>query len=211
MRIRLESLWPILSDYDESAGATTDYYFHQDLWAARKIYAVKPSRHVDIGSRIDGFVAHLLVFMPVEYVDIRPLPEPVRGLAVTLADATSLEMFSDNSLSSLSSLNVAEHFGLGRFSDPIDPMACFTFMKSLARVLAPGGRLYISTPVGRERVEFNAHRVFALQTVLSSFSGLQLVEFSYVDDYGHLHETVHPHEFPEETNFACGLFEFTKC
>jgi len=209
MKVRFNSLWPVLHEYQSSAGLAADYYFHQDLWAARKIYEARPRRHVDVGSRIDGFIAHLLVFMPVEYVDIRPLP-PVRNLTVVQADATRLDMFADNSLPSLSSLNVAEHFGLGRYSDPIDPAACFTFMSALARTLAPEGRLYFAAPVGRERVEFNAHRVFSLETVLAQFRGLRLVSFSYVDDAGHLHEEVEPASFPQDSEFACGLFEFTK-
>ena len=209
-RIQLESLCPILGDFHGSAGEVLDDYFHQDLWAARKIYRARPPRHVDIGSRIDGFIAHLLVFMPVEYVDIRPLPHPVKDLAVIQSDATWLSMFSDDSIPSLSSLHVGEHFGLGRYSDPIAPMACFAFMSSLARVLAPGGRLYFSTPVGRERVEFNAHRVFALPTVLSHFNTLKLLSFSYVDDLGRLHEDADPRDFPQQSQYACGLFEFTK-
>lgn len=210
LRISFGSLWPVLSDFGRVAGTASGHYFHQDLWAARKIYSVRPLRHVDIGSRIDGFIAHLLVFMPVEYVDIRPLDEPIANLTVTQADATSLDMFSDNSVPSLSSLNAAEHFGLGRFSDPIDPMACFTFMSSLARVLAPGGKLYFSTPIGRERVEFNAQRVFSLQTVLAQFADLLLVSFSYVDDDGCIHEGVEPDNFPWQADLACGLFEFSK-
>src|SRR5258708_35341646 len=47
--------------------------FHQDLWAARMVFEQRPSRHVDVGSRIDGFVAHVLPFMLVTVVDIRPL------------------------------------------------------------------------------------------------------------------------------------------
>jgi len=209
-RIELESLFPILGDFHSNAGEVLDDYFHQDLWAARKIYRARPARHVDIGSRIDGFIAHLLVFMPVEYVDIRPLLHPVKDLTVIQSDATSLSMYSDNSIPSLSSLHVAEHFGLGRYSDPIDPTACFAFMSSLARVLAPGGRLYFSAPMGRERVEFNAHRVFALQTVLSRFSALKLLSFSFVDDSGRLHEKADTQDFPHQSQYACGLFEFTK-
>ncbi|HWF86113.1 MAG TPA: hypothetical protein VG222_14745 [Vicinamibacterales bacterium] len=49
------------------------HYFHQDLWVAKRIYAARPAAHVDIGSRIDGFVAHLLTFMPVTVIDVRPL------------------------------------------------------------------------------------------------------------------------------------------
>ena len=33
-------------------------------------------------------------------------------------------------------------------------------MKNIANLLEPGGILYLSTPIGQERVEFNANRVF---------------------------------------------------
>src|SRR6516165_5825430 len=71
--IPLGHAYPVLSDYKESAGAARGHYFHMDLWAARKIFTAAPRHHVDIGSRIDGFVAHLLAFRDVEVVDIRPL------------------------------------------------------------------------------------------------------------------------------------------
>jgi Caenorhabditis protein of unknown function, DUF268 len=93
-------------------------------------------------------------------------------------------MLQRNSVESLSSLHAAEHFGLGRYSDPIDLDACFKFMDSLQTVLAPAGRLYFSVPVGRERVEFNAHRVFSPLTILRRFSLLQLESFSFVGDDG---------------------------
>lgn len=209
LRIAPDSLYPILDDFDAPAGDLSDY-FYQDLWASRKVFEARPPRHVDVGSRIDGFIAHLLTFMPVEYVDIRVLDRPVRNLTTIVTDATSLEAFPDDSIGSLSSLNAAEHFGLGRYSDPIDPMACFRFISALSRVLAPTGRLYFSVPLGRERVEFNGHRVLALPTILSGFGNLNLLSFSYVDDSGCLHEDVKPEVFPCDSAYCCGLFEFTK-
>jgi hypothetical protein len=205
----LRHLYPILDDRKRQAGETQGHYFHQDLWAARKIFARQPETHVDIGSRIDGFIAHLLVFMPVTLVDIRPIEDPITGLNFVCDDATTLTRFPDGSLASLSSLHAAEHFGLGRYGDPIDPLACFRFMGALARVLEPGGRLYFSVPVGRERVEFNAHRVFAIETVLDAFKALELCSFSIVGDDGLLRENVDPASVAQ-SEFACGLFEFTK-
>ncbi len=166
-------------------------------------------QHIDIGSRLDGFVAHLLVFMPVTVIDIRQLESELTDLRFLQDDATKLSRMEDNSVDSISTLHAAEHFGLGRYSDPIDPMACFKFMSALQRVLAPGGRLYFSVPIGRERVEFNAHRVFAPKTILDSFSSLHLVSFSFVGDDGHIYEDVDALKIPE-SELACGLFEFTK-
>ena len=208
-QITFSDLFPILSDRKEAAGTIGGHYFHQDLWAARKIRERGPQQHIDIGSRIDGFIAHLLVFMPVTVVDIRSMKSTVSGLTFLQDDATELARFPSGSIDSLSTLNVAEHFGLGRYSDPIDPDACFKFMKSLERVLAPNGRLYFSVPCGRERVEFNAHRVFAPQTIIDSFPNLKLLSFSAVGDDGNFYESADPAAVAK-SEFSCGLFEFTK-
>lgn len=135
----MENLHVILSDWNGDAG-TLDYYFWQDLWAAKKIFQRRPSQHLDIGSRIDGFVAHVLSFMPVTMIDVRPLSESekVEGLNFIQADATNLENIPDNSLESLSSLCAPEHFGLGRYGDPVDAQACFKAMKSMQRVTGGG-------------------------------------------------------------------------
>jgi hypothetical protein len=209
LRIQVRHLFPILTDRHGSAGQADGHYFHQDLWAAKKIFERRPTSHIDIGSRVDGFVAHLLAFMPVTVLDIRKLESTVAGLTFLQDDATEMRRIVDNSAYSISSLHAAEHFGLGRYSDPVNPQACFAFMRSLERVLAPNGRLYFSVPVGRERVEFNAHRVFAPRTILESFPLLQLVSFSFVSDAGQLIENADPLAMPP-SDWACGLFEFTK-
>jgi hypothetical protein len=208
-RISLRHLFPILTDRGDSAGVASGHYFHQDLWAAKQIFERAPERHVDIGSRLDGFVSHLLVFMPVTIIDIRQLESSVPGLNFVRDDAMHLSGIASDSLGSVSSLHAAEHFGLGRYSDPIDPSACFQFMNALQRVLAHDGRLYFSVPVGRERVEFNAHRVFAPKTIVDSFPQLQLLSFSYVGDDENLHEDGDM-AAAAKCDYGCGLFQFTK-
>jgi hypothetical protein len=207
--LRMRQLFPALGEDTTEAGVARGEYFHMDLWAARKIYERRPTRHVDVGSRIDGFVAHLLVFMPVEVLDVRPLESRVAGLTFTQADATRLDGFADESLESVSSLHAVEHFGLGRYGDPIDPNAWAQAMLALARVVAPGGRLYFSVPVGRERLRFNAHRILAPRTVLEHFRSLELVSFSGVNDSGELCPDCAPDDLADAYS-AAGLFEFTR-
>lgn len=154
-------LCPVLVDFFGEAVNLDRHYFYQDLWAARTLFIRKPSHHVDVGSRIDGFVAHVLTFMPVTVVDVRPLTAQVPGLSFIQDDASNLSAFRENTVESLSSLHALEHFGLGRFGDEVDPSAWFQAIQTFARVLRPCGHLYLSVPVGRERVEFNAHRVFS--------------------------------------------------
>lgn len=208
--LRVNKLMPCMGDYTQPAGMASGDYFHQDLWAARKVERRRPAHHVDIGSRIDGFVAHVLVFMKVTVVDVRPLEVGDLDLSFLRCDATSLNQFADDSLESVSSLNAAEHFGLGRYSDEIDPMGHLKFMASLQRVLAPGGRLYFSVPVGGECLYFNSHRVLRPQSIVDAFSKLKLVSFSYVDDAGLMWSDVPIGRVPADAKDSCGLFEFTK-
>jgi hypothetical protein len=202
-------LYPILLDIDRQAGTAYGEYFYQDLWAARKIFSNRPVSHIDIGSRIDGFISHILTFMPVTVIDIRPLKSSISGLTFIQSDATYLSEFSDNSIESLSSLHAIEHFGLGRYGDPIDPQACFKAMRTLARILKPGGKLYFSVPIGREHIRFNANYVFAPDTILDIFKNLELQSFSVIDETGEFKENVNPYDY-NNVKMVCGLFEFFK-
>ena len=117
--------------------------------------------------------------MPVTMIDIRPLPEKIEGLKFIQADATNLDGIADNSIKSLSSLCAPEHFGLGRYGDPIAPDACFKAMKSMQRVLQRGGYLYCAVPVGETScVAFNAHRIFNSIKSLSSLCAPEPVAIS---------------------------------
>ena len=207
--LTLKAVRPCLGEHRESAGKLDKHYFYQDLWAAREIHRLQPASHVDIGSRIDGFISHILCFTSVTVIDIRAQPLEVEGLTFVQDDATELRRFSDSSLQSVSSLNAVEHFGLGRYGDPVDPSAPLRAMKSLQRVLGYDGRLYFAVPIGRERLEFNAHRVFAPSSILSAFSQLQLLSFAAVNDNGQFLTGIDP-ESLSKSEYACGLFKFTK-
>lgn len=207
-RVPLLDTYPAFLDRRDSAGAARGHYFHQDLWAARKVHASKVTEHVDVGSRVDGFVAHCASFTEVTYVDIRPLGAQVPGLRAVVGSVVALP-FADRSVRSISCLHVVEHVGLGRYGDPIDPEGSEKAMRELARVLAPGGSLYFGIPIGRERVCFNAHRVLSPRTVLRAFGELGLASFAAVDDRGDLVDPARPDDF-EQADYACGLFHFVR-
>lgn len=62
---------PILGEWDEASGSIAAYFL-QDQMVARWILQTEPQRHLDVGSRLDGFVGSLSVFREVEVIDIRP-------------------------------------------------------------------------------------------------------------------------------------------
>jgi SAM-dependent methyltransferase len=205
-RLRLRHAFPRIDDA-RATSAYDSHYFFQDIWAARHIAFRRPDRHVDVGSRVD-FVGFLTAVTRVSFVDIRPLEvdvpdfEPIAGSLLALP-------FADRSLESVSCLHVAEHVGLGRYGDPLDPAGTRKAAAELQRVVAPGGELLFSLPVGRERVEFNAHRVHDPRRVRGLFDELELVEFSGVDDAGRFRRDRSLDELAGQ-RYACGMFRLRR-
>ena len=193
----------------ESAGSAGGHYFWQDLWAAGDLHANNVSEHIDVGSRLDGFVAHVLLGCRVTYVDLRPLVLEHPNFNFLQGSILDLP-FDSGSVTSLSCLHVIEHIGLGRYGDAVDPEGYMKAAAELTRVLAPNGRLLIGTPVGDERLCFDAHRVFDPETVVAAFDGVHLAEFHLVPDNGA--GVVRNATFAEarKCRYGCGLFVFTK-
>ena len=195
---------PILHEWTETSGGL-GAYFQQDLAVAKWIHATRPERHIDVGSRIDGFIGHLAVFREVEVIDIRPAPGKVAGIRfhqLDIMEALPKEWIECTD--SLSCLHTIEHFGLGRYGDPIDPEGHLKGLEQLKRMVARGGLLYLSTPIGPERVEFNAHRIFSAETVRSWFGENWNIErFAVIDDDARLRESVDWNGPEVSIHFGC--------
>ncbi|MGH8640232.1 MAG: DUF268 domain-containing protein [Burkholderiales bacterium] len=199
-------LFPCLTDASAKTGFDPHYFF-QSAWLARKLAASRPAVHMDIASDV-GMVGVLSAFVPVEFLDIRPLDVVLPGLTSRRGDLSSLALPSD-SVSSLSCLHVLEHIGLGRYGDPLDSDGHVKAAGELSRVLAYGGDLYLSVPVGRERACFNAHRVFSVATIQNLFAALDLSDFALVDDHGRFLSGIAASE-AGSNEYGCGMFHFAK-
>jgi len=205
----------ILDERFSESGTMSGHYFHQDLYVASRIFKNNPKLHVDIGSRTDGFVAHVAVFREIEIFDIREQKSKVKNIIFRKADLLELPEGMVNYCDSISSLHAIEHFGLGRYGDPIDYFGHLKAIENVTKILKTGGTFYISVPIGAQRIEFNAHRVFSVQYLLDLFKyNFTLQRFSYIDQHGDFHENVELIQTQIDTNYncnyGCGIFELIK-
>jgi len=172
----------LVAPHVDDATATTaiePIYFYQDAWAFERIVARRPARHIDVGSH-HKYVAFLSKVVPTTMVDLRPLSVPLDSLEFIEGSILDLP-FADQSLESISSLCVVEHIGLGRYGDELDPDGSEKAIAELVRVVASGGRLYLSVPVSREYVvAFNEARSFPRDYILEQVAPLELVEEHYI-------------------------------
>lgn len=204
--IRLLDLYPRLHDRTSLQGIDP-HYFHQAAWAMTRVAAAAPAQHVDVGSET-SFVGMLTAVTNVCYVDIRPVGVRLPRFEERVGSVLDLP-FETHSLESVSCLHVAEHVGLARYGDPLDPEGTVKAALQLQRVLAVDGDLLFSLPVGRERVEFNAHRVHSVERVVALFPQLTLKEFSIVTDDAELRIDA-PTSGWDDQEYACGMFWFTR-
>lgn len=215
-----------LSDYREEAGSVDAHYFFQDVYAANKVMKSGVRHIYDIGSRIDGYISHLLSMdIKVTMIDIRPLPEHIDNLDFIQGNAMDLSNIEEGSVPVLSCLHALEHFGLGRYGDAVDYYGWKKALMGYVRILKNGGILYLSVPVGKEqKVMFNAHRIYRPWTIVrTAVDDMRLEEFTYFHqgvrttlDFTHDDDMEHIASILENVadnylgNYDCGIFTFRK-
>jgi SAM-dependent methyltransferase len=199
--------WPCLDDATQTTPFDKHYLFHL-AWAARVLARTRPAKHVDVSSALQ-FASMVSAFVPTEYYEFRPVSLGLDGLTTRAADITHLPI-EGRSVSSLSCMHVVEHIGLGRYGDALAPDADLAAMDELSRVLAPGGNLLFVVPVGAPRIQFNAHRIYSYNHIVTGFGALRLVEFALIPDHDDPQGIVvnAPSELVEKQRYGCGCFWF---
>lgn len=200
------SLFPIMFDKNDNSGVANGQYFYQDIYVAQQIYKNCPERHIDIGSRVDGFVAQVAVFRKIEVIDIRKLTTKIKNIVFIQSDLMITNQALMNSTDSLSCLHAIEHFGLGRYGDSIDYKGHLKGLENIKKIIKRGGLFYFSTQIGHQRIEFNAHRVFSVRYLIDYFKqDYEILNFSYIDDSGDFFENANLVDDMIDKNFGCNL------
>jgi hypothetical protein len=205
---------PMLNDSLDQAGISKGHYFHQDLLVASYIYKANPKTHIDIGSRIDGFVAHVASFRKIQIIDIRNLNkighENISFIKLDLTKNFNSSLLSD----SVSCLHAIEHFGLGRYGDTIDPVGYIKGFNNILKIIKKNGILYISFPISKNNeIHFNSQRVFNPNEIfnwVSKENNILLKNFDYVDSRGDLHLNTKISDIENIKEYGCGIYTFIK-
>ena len=198
--------YPCLDDATDNTPFEPHYLYHP-AWAARIIAETKPRKHTDISS-IVNFNAVVSAFIPVDFYDYRPASINLDNLKTAAIDLTNIA-FASNSIPSLSCMHTVEHVGLGRYGDPLDPIGDIKAFNELNRVCAIDGNLLLVVPVGRPRIQFNAHRIYSPSQVLEHFTNFELKDFSIVLDDASYHKNASL-DLAINQNFGCGCFWLKK-
>ena len=208
-------LMPCLHDWFEEGGSTKTEYFWQDLYVAQKIYQSSPLRHVDVGSRVDGFVAHVASFREIEVFDIRQITSEIPNIVFKQADLMKPVNDYAEYCDSLSCLHALEHFGLGRYGDNIDVNGYKLGLQNIANIIKRNGVFYLATPVGLSKVAFNAHRIFnpkVLKEILVNL-GFELSELAWFGDEKKIIESSNIEldlDYLASREYSLGIFTFVK-
>jgi len=207
--LRWKDRFPLLKDRTATTGFDRHYVFHP-AWAARILAATRPAEHVDVSSSLH-FCSIVSAFLPVRFYDYRPAVLGLDNLHCDSADILHLPQ-ADQSVASLSCMHVVEHVGLGRYGDPLDPEGDLKAIAELKRVLAINGNLLFVVPIGKERIMFNAHRIYTYEQVTGYFSDFKLNDFSLIPDDPEsggllLNATK---EMSDAQSYGCGCFWYTR-
>jgi hypothetical protein len=199
---------PLPQLHDRTSTTPVDaHYLHQGAWVNRHLRQTMPLRHVDVASAI-LYLGFFAAIAPTDFIDIRPATLHIPGVTEREGSVLALP-YESESVPSLSCLHVVEHIGLGRYGDPIEPRGTELACAELARVLAPGGTMYLSLPVGRPRVSFNAHRVHSVAQIRAYFPGVTLLSFDAVLDDGRYVPDC-DEAIASVQEYACGMFRFSR-
>jgi hypothetical protein len=201
---------PSLNDFSSKAGSADGHYFWQDFICSKWIFKASTKEHLDIGSRIDGFITSLLLFCKVTLIDIRPLDIEIEGLSYINADIQSGLPAYAAAFDSVSSLHCIEHFGLGRYNDPLNINGHEMGLLNISKLVSNNGYLYVSFPIGEELIEFNSQRIIDPLWPEKILNDFKLEEFVLIPWKGVPKFGLNPKDVDIKIWGQAGLYKFRR-
>ena len=181
-------IYPCFHDNINQVSIIQNEYFIQDLYVANIVKNLPSTLHVDIGSRLDGFVSQCSLVKDLISYDYRQESQLKYGIHFSHVDLLDYDCVYGALNShhgqriSISCLHTLEHLGLGRYGDKLSLQAFENGLSNLLLSTPVNSSLIISFPVGIPRIYFNAHRIIDIDTVIKYLDNhnFEFVEFSTI-------------------------------
>ncbi len=151
-------------------------YGKTDLWLykALKKYDITGLDVAIMGSAKPRYEAVCLAFggnpMTIEYNKIFSKDTRLKVLTTDEYERNPVKFDAAFSISSF------EHYGLGRYGDPLMPNGDLEIMEKMKNILKPGGLLFLAVPIGQDTLVWNAHRVYGSIRLPKLLEGWELLD-----------------------------------
>jgi len=194
--------WPLVYtdleiDYYLKQIAHKRYYIYgmTDVWMWEAIaqFPIQGLSVVNMGSLTPWYESNCLYHgaasTTVDYNKIITLTDRIKTMTVA---EWQLERPKFDVAWSISSF---EHDGLGMYGDPMDPDGDIKTMVNMKEMVKPGGLLFLSVPVGRDKILFNNARIYGrhrLPRLTSAWEQLATfgLEPVHLDGPGHIQPVI---------------------
>jgi uncharacterized protein YsxB (DUF464 family)/tetrahydromethanopterin S-methyltransferase subunit F len=131
-----------------------------------------PNLKVGVVSSISPWVEHILRSAGASHVVTIDYNEPIVCSGVSWIESKSVSTFATEVgvYNLLVSFSGVQHFGLGRYGDPINPNGDIEAMDQMHMALAPGGHLLLAIPTTEQTfVKGKLHRVYGPDRLAQMF------------------------------------------
>lgn len=82
----------------------------------------------------------------------------------------------DKKFDAVISISSIEHSGLGRYGEELDPYGDYKAMDSFVNLLKEDGIMILAIPIGKDAIEFNAHRIYGVHRLRKLFSKWKIID-----------------------------------
>ena len=177
--------WQIQAALGKIASGEVGLYREVDRWLyeALKRHPIRGRKVAIMGSDDQGFGPWYECIClhyggnptTIDYHKIRFDDARIKFMSVTDHGKTLGEQFD-----AAISISAFEHDGLGRYGDPIDPDGDLKALRKMKSTLKKGGLLFLSVPMGVDKIVFNAHRIYGrvrLPLLLQGWTRIDSVGF----------------------------------
>lgn len=160
----------------------TNYYGQTDTWLyqALDVFQIFNKNVALIGSTYPWYEALLMTRCPKSITIIEYSDRKLDGVGLNYIKPHEVDEWVEKNgkFDAVFSISSYEHDGLGRYGDPLDPNGDLKAMKQLKKYLQKDGVLFLSVPIGKDKLYFNLHRVYGQYRFPLLVEGWELIGYN---------------------------------